>query len=129
MNVVVESVHGDKLNALAQNPKLPAADLPRVGAHIAKYEAWVDGMDKLDADGDELLECLVELLNAYKKSVEFDLIFCSDANFLQRQKGQLKLDNTVLEEFLPRLFDAQRKWKWFAKVRVLPPQPLSTSLS
>ena len=77
-------------------------------------------MDKLDADGDELLECLVELLNAYKKSVEFDLIFCSDANFLQHQKGQLKLDNTVLEEFLPRLF---------AKAQILPSQPPSTSLS
>ncbi|MEO1186882.1 MAG: Bpu10I family restriction endonuclease, partial [Cyanobacteria bacterium J06636_27] len=31
------------------------------------------------------------------------LIFDSTDNFLYRQKGQLKLDNTILEEFLPQL--------------------------
>jgi len=46
---------------------------------------------------------MVELLNEYKLKVEVDLIFDSQDNFLYRQKGQLKLDNTILEEFLPRL--------------------------
>jgi hypothetical protein len=32
-----------------------------------------------------------------------DLIFDSEEDFLYRQKGQLKLDNTVIEEFLPLL--------------------------
>jgi hypothetical protein len=31
------------------------------------------------------------------------LIFDSSDNFLYRQKGQLKLDNTILEEFLPQV--------------------------
>lgn len=39
--------------------------------------------------------------------MEYDLIFQSRENFLYRQKGQLKLDNSVLEEFLPYLFDVR----------------------
>ena len=42
-------------------------------------------------------------LNNYKLSVDLDLVFDSQNDFLYRQKGQLKIDNTVLEEFLPRL--------------------------
>jgi len=99
--------HGSKLYALAKNPKLPAADLKRVEGLIESYNAWRTNMDELEGDGDQLLEGLVELLNDYKYAVEFDLIFSSENDFLYRQKGQLKLDNTVLEEFLPRLFDVR----------------------
>ena len=35
--------------------------------------------------------------------IELNLIFDSPKDFLYRQKGQLKLDNTILEEFLPQL--------------------------
>ena len=35
--------------------------------------------------------------------IDLDLIFNSKNDFLYRQKGQLKLDNTVLEEFIPWL--------------------------
>jgi len=56
---------------------------------------------------DELLSDLVNLLNAYKRSIEVDLIFNSSADFLYRQKGQHKVDNSVLEEFLPRLADTR----------------------
>lgn len=35
--------------------------------------------------------------------IELELIFDSSEDFLYRQKGQLKLDNTILEEFLPQL--------------------------
>lgn len=97
--------HGDKLKALTSNGKLPATDLPRVEAQVARYDAWIAEMNAAQGEGRELLENLVAGLNSYKKSVEFDLIFCSDEDFLYRQKGQLKLDNTILEEFLPRLFD------------------------
>ena len=34
-----------------------------------------------------------------------DFIFSSKKDFLYRQKGQLKLDNTILEECLPYLID------------------------
>ena len=104
--------HGDKLKALVSNDKLPAGDLVRVEAQLARYHAWVAEMEAVTAEtagsaGRALLESLVAGLNRYKKSVEFDLIFCSAEDFLYRQKGQLKLDNTILEEFLPRLFDAR----------------------
>lgn len=99
--------HGDKLRALAVNRKLPENDRLRIANHVEVYEEWVRSMNALTTVGDELLTDLVTSLNAYKKSVEFDLIFCADDDFLYRQKGQLKLDNTVLEEFLPRLFDAR----------------------
>lgn len=36
-------------------------------------------------------------------AIELELIFDSPEEFLYRQKGQLKLDNTILEEFLPQL--------------------------
>lgn len=52
---------------------------------------------------DKLLGTLVAELNAYKLYVDIDLIFDSPNDFLYRQKGQLKLDNTVIEEFLPWL--------------------------
>ena len=45
----------------------------------------------------------MEATNRYKAFVEMDLIFDSPDDFLYRQKGQLKLDNTILEEFLPQL--------------------------
>lgn len=105
VEIVYATPHGDKLRALVNNAKLPAADKDRVEAQIVKYDLWIADMASLTEEGDELLIRLIELLNIYKKSVEFDLIFCAQDDFLYRQKGQLKLDNTVLEEFLPRLFD------------------------
>jgi hypothetical protein len=35
--------------------------------------------------------------------LDLDIVFDSPHDFLYRQKGQLKLDNTVIEEFLPHL--------------------------
>jgi len=46
---------------------------------------------------------LVEVTNRYKHFVELELIFDSPEDFLYRQKGQIKLDNTIIEEFLPHL--------------------------
>ncbi len=51
----------------------------------------------------DTVEKLVAATNKYKRFIELDLIFDSSENFLYRQKGQLKLDNTILEEFLPQL--------------------------
>ena len=64
-------------------------------------------MDKIDAEGDDLLQALVVALNEYKHFIEVDLIYDSPADFLYRQKGQHKVDNSVLEEFLPRLADTR----------------------
>ena len=95
--------HGDKLRALLDNAKLPTADQPRVAAAIETYEAWLNEMSALEGEGDDLVDPLVETLNHYKTTVDLDLVFGSTEDFLYRQKGQLKLDNTVIEEFLPWL--------------------------
>lgn len=95
--------HGDKLRALIANNNLPAGDRPGVGIAIARYEAWITEMQANDRVGRDLVEPLVMSLNRYKRLIDLDLIFDSQNDFLYRQKGQLKLDNSVLEEFLPRL--------------------------
>ena len=51
----------------------------------------------------EIISKMVALLNEYKQYIELELIFDSNHHFLYRQKGQLKLDNTIIEEFLPKL--------------------------
>jgi hypothetical protein len=48
---------------------------------------------------------MVALLNEYRQYIDVDLVFDSEEDFLYRQKGQLKLDNSVIEEFLPRLIN------------------------
>ena len=60
-------------------------------------------MKQIEGSGSQLVEPLTEILNRYKLFIDLDLVFDSDDDFLYRQKGQLKLDNTVIEEFLPWL--------------------------
>ena len=95
--------HGDKLQALLANAKLPAKDRLRVHRAIRRYESWIAEMEQVESDERHLVEALVASLNTYKTTLDLDLIFDSENDFLYRQKGQLKLDNTVLEEFLPWL--------------------------
>ena len=95
--------HGDKLRALLENDKLPRNDRSRVKIAIERYEAWITEIKAIELRGEHLVEPLVESLNRYKSSLELDLIFDCKDDFLYRQRGQLKLDNTVLEEFLPWL--------------------------
>jgi hypothetical protein len=94
--------HGDKLHALLQNEKLPARDRRRVEKAIEKYKAWRDALMRLPERGDAVVEA-VRLLNDYRLFLDVEVIFDSENDFLYRQKGQLKLDNTVIEEFLPYL--------------------------
>lgn len=95
--------HRDMLEKLLTNRKLPEADLNSVRQTIHRYGAWVQAMDRIEAKGDEKVEALVRLLNEYKNFVELELIWDSEADFLFRQRGQLKLASSVIEEFLPRL--------------------------
>jgi hypothetical protein len=99
----IPTTHGDKLKALLTNNKLPASDKKRVCGAIKKYNIWRESLLRLDGDCDTIVSKSVDLLNTYKNYIEIDLIFESKEDFLYRQKGQLKLDNTVLEEFLPLL--------------------------
>ena len=95
--------HMDKLNALLKNKRLPAADRPRVEQAIVRYGEWIDALGKVKPGLKGTVAKLVAATNEYKRYIELDLIYDSPENFLYRQKGQLKLDNTILEEFLPQL--------------------------
>jgi hypothetical protein len=103
----INPVHGQKLDKLLAHRKTPATDKPRIQAAKERYQAWVQEMDELALEGDVLLEKLVELLNAYKRYIEIDLIYDSPGDHLYRQAGQHKVGNSVLEEFLPRLADTR----------------------
>ena len=96
--------HLDKLNALLKNPRLPHADRPRVRETLQRYQEWINDLECIPQGESGSVQELVDATNLYKRFVELDLIFDSSEDFLYRQKGQLKLDNTVLEEFLPHLF-------------------------
>jgi hypothetical protein len=97
--------HRDKIEGLLENRKLPQGDKDSAKRTLERYEQWVEEMHSLEAEGDEKVEALVRLLNDYKRFVELELIWDSEADFLFRQRGQLKLDNSIIEEFLPRLAD------------------------
>jgi hypothetical protein len=62
-------------------------------------------MASLQATGKQRVVELTKMLNAYKDDLEVELIIRSQSPFLVRQKGQLKLDNSIIEEFLIRLVD------------------------
>ncbi len=95
--------HLNSLHASHANDKLPDRDKPRVEAAIVRYERWIADIEAVEGDGSQQLARMVELLNEYRNYIDVDLVFDSPDDFLYRQKGQLKLDNSVIEEFLPRL--------------------------
>lgn len=100
---VFPTPHMDKLKALLRNPRLPTADKPRVEEAVQRYNDWISELQRIKPGQKNSVRQLVEATNRYKTFIELDLIFDSPENFLYRQKGQLKLDNTILEEFLPQL--------------------------
>ena len=95
--------HYTKLTACLDNPRLPDADKERLQEAFKKYDEWIEKMESIERGQANTVEQLVEATNQYKRFIELDLIFDSSDNFLYRQKGQLKLDNTILEEFLPQV--------------------------
>jgi len=95
-------VHGEKLYAAMNSAKLPATDKPRLKAALDKYDVWIEQVNDADAPTlEELIKIMVSLLQEYKYYIDVTLIFDSPNDFLYRQKGQTKIDNTVIEEFLP----------------------------
>ena len=105
MPIIRPPVHGQILRALERNAKLPEADRGMVAEAIRRYNHWRETLDSAQGEGADLLQLLVNATNAYKRFIEFDLVFMSNEDFLYRQSGQLKLNNTILEEFLPFLVD------------------------
>jgi hypothetical protein len=102
-SVKLPTPHLAKLKALLKNPRLPKADRPRVKAAISRYDQWIADLESVKSARKEAVRQLVDATNQYKMYIELELIFDSPEDFLYRQKGQLKIDNTILEEFLPQL--------------------------
>lgn len=95
--------HFEKLVATLANEKLPDVDKPRIEQAIDRYHQWIKSLDAAAKSAENPVQELVRLLNEYRNFIDIELVFDSPADFLYRQKGQLKLDNSVIEEFLPRL--------------------------
>jgi hypothetical protein len=95
--------HLEKFNAAISNAKLPSADIPRLHEAVRKYHEWIAQLRAVSGGPEAALEQMVALLTKYKFYVDTALIFDSPDDFLYRQKGQLKLDNSIIEEFLPWL--------------------------
>ncbi len=91
--------HKDKLLAAIENPKCQA-DVLLLKEALQAYQIWVANLNSLQNKGKERVFEMVKLLNEYKDFVEVDLIATKGTDFIKRQKGQLKLDNSILEEFL-----------------------------
>lgn len=99
---MIQFPHKEKLLAAIDNPKA-AADRDILREAYSAYEQWINSINGLQTTGDEYLTDLVRLLNEYKDHLEVELVARRGSDFLKRQKGQLKLDNSVIEEFLPYL--------------------------
>jgi hypothetical protein len=95
--------HLQKLNAASANAKCSKADQRLLQQAKKHYETWVQNTKDLKNKGRARVDDMVTLLNEYKDQLEVDLIAKRGSDFLKRQKGQLKLDNSVIEEFLPYL--------------------------
>jgi hypothetical protein len=96
--------HKDKLTAAIANPKCQN-DVSLLQEAMKAYEHWIAQMAALTSTGQEKVSEMVELLNQYKDYLEVDLIAQRGSSFIKRQKGQLKLDNSVLEEFVMYLVE------------------------
>lgn len=88
-----------------RNPKCPETDRRLLERAVAAYETWVRSSECLKSTREQRVREITDLLNAYKDILEVELIAKEGSPFIKRQKGQLKLDNSVLEEFLIQLVD------------------------
>jgi len=96
--------HLEKLRAALANEKLPQEDTAIIKAAIERYQRWITSLQSVKSeDMSQIAVDMVGLLNEYRLYLDVEVIFDREADFLYRQKGQIKLDNSVLEEFLPHL--------------------------
>jgi len=92
--------HLDKLEAAIRNPKCQHEDVRLLEEARERYRAWKSSIIAATGTGKPRVIAMTGLLNQYKDFLEVELIAARGSAFIKRQKGQLKLDNSVLEEFL-----------------------------
>lgn len=100
------TTHKDKLFAAINNNKVPKSEIQILQRAYKVYEKWISEIEKIYSkkiSSDEKAFLLVKELNKYKNYIDINLIFDSKNDFLYRQKGQMKLGSSIIEEFLPRL--------------------------
>lgn len=95
--------HGEKMAALAANDKVPATDVPRIQQATQRYRQWRTDILAINGTRQQVVPLLVAKLSEYKQYIDLELIFDSPNDWLYRQKGQTKIDNSIVEEFLPVL--------------------------
>lgn len=83
--------------------KLSPTEKLRVNQAIEHYKKWLETLKNIRGNDLEVVPEMVSHLTSYKRYIDVELIFDSDNNFLYRQKGQLKPDNSIIEEFIPIL--------------------------
>ena len=69
MNVLL-TPHGDKLNALLNNQKLPKHDMPRILEAKSRYETWLKELRSVDGDYIDIVTGMVRILKD-----SFNLLF------------------------------------------------------
>jgi Bpu10I restriction endonuclease len=92
--------HLDKLEAAIRNPKCEREDVLLLEEAMEHYRTWKAATIAAAGTGKPRVIEMTRLLNQYKDFLEVELIAGRGSAFIKRQKGQLKLDNSVLEEFL-----------------------------
>lgn len=102
---MAQTPHKDKLIAALNNPKCTDNDKAILQEALQAYRGVMAQIQGLESTGTQRVVDLTSLLNEYKDTLEVELIIRSGSPFLIRQKGQLKLDNSVIEEFLIHLVD------------------------
>jgi len=101
---MIKTPHREKLLAAISNPKCKD-DVNILKTAFEAYEQWIAKLGSLTSRGKQKVFDMTRLLNEYKDYLEVELITKQCSPFIKRQKGQLKLDNSVIEEFLIRLVD------------------------
>lgn len=99
---LVAAIHKEKIVAAIGNPKAKE-DIELLKEGLRAYESWIKQLTSLTSKGENRVREMTALLNEYKDYLEVELVAARGSAFLKRQKGQLKLDNSVMEEFLIHL--------------------------
>lgn len=102
---MLKTPHKDKLLSALTNPKCDDADKALLNKALTQYAVWIEQVKKIKSRGRACVDEMTKLLNTYKDYVEVELIAKDGSPFIKRQKGQLKLDNSIIEEFLVHLID------------------------
>lgn len=101
--------HGKALENTLANQRTPKCDHDTLKNALFWYRGWVERMDdfilqlkQCELTSENYICEMVNNLNQYKMLIDMELIYDSQENFLYRNKGQLKLCSTIMEEFLER---------------------------